>query len=439
MIYAPITTYSITINHFNLNSNSATMRFYNGFVSLSLLAIVSCVAPVYSQFGPRELFEMTSNLYFQRSFRDIRNFDEEYDFIIVGSGSSGSVLANRLTEVADFKVLVLEAGKFETILTDIPLTAAINQITSSNWGYRAESNASSCQAYINKACNWPKGRVVGGTSVLNFMVFNRGHRRDYDNWAGNGNYGWSYDEVLPYFKKLEDVRIPELRDLPYRGKKGPMTIEHSKFQSKLLDAFLEAGQDLGYNVNDPNGEEMLGFSKIQGTIRNGRRCSTAKAYLRSITNRRNLHLSVKSWATKIIIDEATRTAIGVEFVKNKKVYRVKATREVILSAGPIGSPQLLMLSGIGEKAHLDEMNIKTIQDLKVGYNLQDHATLPSLIFTIEKPYSIREKDLQVNPMAFFEYWFRNAGPLTMPGGSEGISFLKVPNSTLGEGDLHQQV
>lgn len=410
---------------------------HKGFVTLPLLlfaaaVFLSAVRPSHGQFGPQALFEMTSNLYFQRPFREVPRFDEEYDFIIVGSGSSGSVLANRLTEVADYKVLLLEAGKYETILTDIPLTAVVNQVTGANWGYRAEPDPASCQAYMNHSCTWPKGRVVGGTSVLNFMVFNRGHRKDFDGWAEKGNYGWSYDEVLPYFKKLEDVRIPELRDLPYRGRRGPMTIEHSKFQSKLLDAFLDAGQSLGYNVNDPNGHEMLGFSKIQGTIRNGRRCSTAKAYLRPITQRRNLHLSAKSWVTRILIDESTKTAVGVEFVKNKKAYRVRARKEVILSAGPIGSAQLLMLSGIGPREHLEEMKIKTVQDLRVGFNLQDHATLPSLIFTIEKPYSIREQDLRTNPMALLDYWFNHSGPLTMPGGSEGISFVKVPNSTLGE-------
>lgn len=401
---------------------------------LGTLLVTLClfVQRIESQLGPRQLFEMTSNLYFQRPFRDTHHFDDEYDFIIVGSGSSGSVLANRLSEVAGYKVLLLEAGKYETILTDIPLTAAMNQITSSNWGFRAEPNADSCQAYKNQSCNWPKGRVVGGTSVLNFIMFNRGHRKDYDGWAASGNTGWSFEEVLPYFKKLEDVRIPELRDLPYRGRKGPMTIEYSKFKSQLLGAFLEAGQSLGYDLNDPNGEEMLGFSKIQATIRNGRRCSTAKAYLRSIVNRRNLHLSVKSWVTKVIIDESTKTAFGVEFVKNKKLYRVRAKKEVILSAGPIGSAQLLMLSGVGPKEHLDEMQIKTIKDLRVGYNLQDHPTMPALIFTIEKPYSIKESELQRNPMAFIEYWFNNGGPLTMPGGSEGISFVKVENSTLGE-------
>lgn len=401
---------------------------------LLLLVVIasSCVRQSEGQFGPQDLFEMTSNLYFQRSFRDIRHVDEEYDFIIVGSGSSGSVLANRLTEIFDYKVLLLEAGKYETILTDIPLTAAVNQVTGANWGYRAEPSNTSCLAYMNQSCNWPKGRVVGGTSVLNFMVFNRGHRKDFDGWAERGNYGWSYDDVLPYFKKLEDVRIPELRDLPYRGRGGPMTIEHSKFQSKLLDAFLEAGQSLGYDVNDPNGHEMLGFSKIQGTIRNGRRCSTAKAYLRPITHRRNLHLSAKSWVTRILIDKVTNAAVGVEFVKNKKLHRVKATKEVILSAGPIGSAQLLMLSGIGPKEHLEEMKIKTVKDLRVGFNLQDHATLPSLIFTIEKPYSVREQDLRLNPRALLDYWVNHGGPLTLPGGSEGISFVKVPNSTLGE-------
>lgn len=298
---------------------------------------------VASQLGPRELFDMTSDLYFRRRFRDISDVDAEYDFIIVGSGSSGSVMANRLSE--DYKVLLLEAGKYETILTDIPLTAVVNQITSSNWGYHADAaNGTSCQAYQKRACNWPKGRVVGGSSVLNFMVFNRGHRRDFDGWAEAGNTGWSYDEVLKYFMKLEDVRVPELRDMPYRGKGGPMSVSQCKFKTKLLDAFLEAGQSLGYDVNDPNGPDMLGFSKIQGTIRNGRRCSTAKAYLRSIANRKNLHLSAKSWVTKVIIDEATKTAVGVEYVKNKKTYRIRAKKEVSWMDGIVaGSASISML------------------------------------------------------------------------------------------------
>ena len=309
-----------------LRSQITTTTLWAPLALLLLLVVLLFPPGNHAQFGPREIFERTSDLYFQRAFRDVDEFTDDYDFIIVGSGSSGSALANRLTE--QYKVLLLEAGKYETMLTDVPLTAVVNQITSSNWGYSAEAQNTSCRAYINQSCKWPKGRVVGGTSVLNFMVFNRGHKKDFDGWAAAGCTGWSHDEVLKYFIKMENVRIPDLREMPYRGKHGPMSIEQSKFKTKLLDAFLEAGQSLGYDVNDPSGPDMLGFSQIQGTIKNGRRCSTAKAYLRPIVNRRNLHLSVKSWVTKVLIDEATKTAYGVEFVKNRKTYRVKAKREV---------------------------------------------------------------------------------------------------------------
>jgi choline dehydrogenase-like flavoprotein len=161
-----------------------------------------------------------------------------------------------------------------------------------------------------------------------------------------GNYGWSYDDVLPYFIKTENVKIPSLRNSPFRGKSGYLDIEHAPHTSPLHESFRRAGFELGYNYNDPNAEQQLGFSLAQATMRKGRRLSAAKAYLRSVAAQRpNLHISMASWVTKIVIDPFTKMALGVEFVKNRKRYFIKAKKEVILSAGTIGSAQLLLLSG----------------------------------------------------------------------------------------------
>lgn len=171
-------------------------------------------------------------------------------------------------------------------------------------------------------------------------------RRDYDRWAELGNYGWSFNDILPYFKKVENVKIPSLRYSPWRGNSGYLDIEYAPYTSPLHGSFREAGYELGYDYNDPNGENLMGFSLAQATMRNGRRLSAAKAYLRSVAAKReNLHISMSSWVTKIIIDPFTKTALGVEFLKNRKRYFIKAKKEVILSAGTIGSAQLLLLSG----------------------------------------------------------------------------------------------
>ncbi|XP_055679234.1 glucose dehydrogenase [FAD, quinone] [Lutzomyia longipalpis] len=399
------------------------------FFALIILSSIYFIPHTCGQEFLQTLFTMGNDIYFSQPLRDTVEFQSQYDFIVVGAGSAGAAVAGRLAEVSDFSVLLLEAGQDETILTDVPLSASLNQLTGANWGYKPEPSKKACVGLKGGVCNWPKGRVMGGTSVLNYLVFNRGHRKDFDGWAAAGNTGWSYNDVLPYFKKLENVKVPQLKDSRYRGMSGPVSIDYSPFQTKMLTSFLETGQRLGYKINDPNGEQMLGFSKIQATLLNGRRCSSSKAYIRPMANRPNLHISMKSWVTRIIIDPITKIAVGVEFLKNKQKYVVRAAKEIILSAGVIGSPQLLMLSGVGPADHLKSVGIPLIQDLKVGYNLQDHMSLPGLVFLIDKPLSVRERDVN-NPLTVMNYFFFNSGPLTIPGGSEGYAFMKVPNSTL---------
>lgn len=262
------------------------------------------------------------------------------------------------------------------------------------------------------------------------MVFNRGHADDYDRWARAGNEGWSYREVLPYFKKMERIGIADFKSSKYRGRKGNVDIQHPAYHSKLLDAFLEAGKEFGYEENDPNDEQMLGFSQVQATTRNGRRWSAAKAYLRPIKKRANLFVSMRTWVTRILIDPVTKVAYGVEFVKNRQRYRVNATKEVILSAGAIASPQLLMLSGIGPAKHLNDLHIPIIQNLSVGYNLQDHVGLSGLAFLVNESITISERSVK-GVSSIFSYYVFERGPLTLPGGAEALAFVKTPNSSLG--------
>ncbi|XP_055326921.1 glucose dehydrogenase [FAD, quinone]-like [Sitodiplosis mosellana] len=365
---------------------------------------------------------------FDYKIHDTGTFDH-MDFIIIGAGTGGCVMANRLSENPKWKVLLLEVGDEESdLLNSIPLTSAISLATKYNWGYQTERAKKACLHLIDGVCHWPKGRALGGTSVINLMVFNRGHRDDFDGWARAGNDGWSYDEVLPYFKKFERIGIEELKSSKYRGTEGNVDIQHPAYRSKLLDLFLQAGKDLGYKVNDPNGKDMLGFSQVQTFTRNGKRLSAAKAYITPIKKRENLFVSMRSWVTRILIDPETKVAYGVEFVKNRQRYRVNATKEVILSAGVIASPQLLMLSGIGPAEHLQKHQIPVVQNLNVGYNLQDHVGLIGLAFLVNDSVTISETSVE-GLTAPYRYFVYGDGPFTLPG-AEGLAFVKTPNSTL---------
>lgn len=351
-------------------------------------------------------------------------WDNEYDYIIVGSGSAGSVLANRLSEDLDVNVLVLEAGGSENVATDVPIVTTSLQKSSIDWQYLTEPQHASCYALNDRRSHWPRGKVLGGSSVLNFMLYIRANPRDYNNWAFNhGCEGWSWKDVYPYFLKSEDNTDPDYAYKPWHSRGGYLTVSTPPSPTPLAEAFLQAAPYMGYKVADLNGPTQSGFMYPQGTIRRGARCSTAKAFLLPCKGRKNLNLVTFAQVTRILFHG--KRAIGVQFSHFGKMYKVYARKEVILSAGTINSPQLLMLSGIGPRFHLEAHGIPVIADLPVGDNLQDHIYPGGIHFATDHPVSIVEERIRFAvPQNLVKYFTVGKGPLTSLGAIEGLAFIK---------------
>ncbi|XP_063238482.1 glucose dehydrogenase [FAD, quinone]-like [Bacillus rossius redtenbacheri] len=365
--------------------------------------------------------------------RDEPTVSPEYDFIVVGAGSAGCVVANRLTEVPDWTVLLIEAGREENYVMDVPIIANYLQFSEANWKYKTEPSDAACLGHTNRRCNWPRGKVMGGSSVLNYMIYTRGNWRDYDNWRSMGNDGWGFDDVLPYFLKSEDNNIEGMAtDSRYHSKGGYLSVSNIPFHTSLADAFIRAGLETGARVVDYNGRDQVGFSYLQVTMKNGTRWSSSRAFLHPASSRSNLHVKKYSLVTRILIDPRTRTAYGVEFTNKGKTYRVKAKREVILSAGAINSPQVLMLSGIGPREHLEKLKVPVVNDLKVGYNLMDHIALGGLTFLCNHT-SLRTFDLIQSSKNFLEFFSYHRGPFSVPGGCEALAYYDLKNPGAADG------
>jgi choline dehydrogenase len=293
----------------------------------------------------------------------------EADYVIVGSGSAGAAMAYRLSEDGRNSVIVIEYGGTD-IGPFIQMPAALSfpmNMSLYDWGFESEA-----ETHLGgRKLATPRGKVLGGSSSINGMVYVRGHARDFDHWAGEGAAGWAYANVLPYFKRMETAHGGEEG---WRGTDGPMHVKRGPRRNPLYAAFVEAGRQAGFETTDDyNGSKQEGFGAMEQTIHHGRRWSTANAYLRPALKRPNVSL-VNGFVRRVVIEN--QRATGVEFEARRQIQFVKARREVILAASSINSPKLLMLSGIGPAAHLAQHGIKVIADRPgVGANLQDHMEL----------------------------------------------------------------
>ncbi len=343
---------------------------------------------------------------------------DTYDYIVIGAGSAGCVLADRLS--ADFgrSVLLIEAGgKDRHPLVRLPMM--MGKLMHSgiyNWSYQTEPEPE----LDNRRIYWPRGKALGGTSTINGMIYVRGNAADYDRWAQLGNPGWSYAEVLPYFRKSETHAE---RGDDFHGRDGPLSVCRARGTNPLFDRFVEAGVQAGYVRNDDfNGTGQDGFGRYDFTIRNGKRCSTATAFLRPAMRRPNLTVATHALTERIVIEKSR--AVAVDYVRRGVRHRARAAREIVLSAGAVNAPQILMLSGIGDAADLKAHGIDVVHHLpSVGRNLQDHVDV-CLVYEVTKPITLHG-DLRVDrlTMAIVEgVLFGRGVATTFP--YEGGAFLR---------------
>jgi choline dehydrogenase len=346
-------------------------------------------------------------------------FGMEFDYVIVGAGSAGCAIANRLSAGSDISVALLEAGgEDRSPWIHIPVgyfKTMGNPKT--DWCYKTEADP----GLNGRAINWPRGKVLGGSSSINGLLYVRGQPQDFDHWRQLGNDGWSWDDVLPYFKRAENWEGAAADE---RGVGGPLNVSENKVDRDIVDAWVEAATAAGYRrTPDYNREDQEGVGYFQMTMKDGRRCSSAAAYLKPVRKRPNLHIFTRAQSEKVLIDGNRVT--GVRCTINGKSVDVSARREVVLSAGSIGSPQLLMLSGIGDALELQPHGIDVLHHLPgVGKNLQDHLQARPVFKCRASTINTETGNMFQLAAIAFQYALKRSGPMAMAA-SLGTGFLKT--------------
>ncbi|XP_065093141.1 glucose dehydrogenase [FAD, quinone]-like isoform X3 [Ochlerotatus camptorhynchus] len=352
---------------------------------------------------------------------------QEYDFIVVGAGSAGSVVANRLSENPDWKILLLEAGGDPPIESEIPLLLMHLSNSSHVWNYYAEKSPSASKGY-KKGSYWPRGKMLGGCSSNNAMLYVRGNSRDYDRWEELGNPTWNWKNVLEYFKKSEGNEAYHIQQEKgaFHGTDGPLKVNTFMSNDMTKMVITEAAAELGHiEIMDVNSDEFIGYCVAQGTVKDGKRYSTAKAFLNPAKDRTNLHIIKHAHVTKINIENGIATGVSFDIGENKDIV-AKVKNEVVLSAGAINSPQVLKLSGIGPQEELNKFNIPVLHDSPhVGQNLQDHIVVP-LMLSMHKsrPITVNFDELMDNIYSYFRY---GMGPLGSIASTDLIAFVNTHN------------
>ncbi|MGI9522581.1 MAG: GMC family oxidoreductase, partial [Hyphomicrobiaceae bacterium] len=356
---------------------------------------------------------------------------ETFDYIVIGAGSAGCPVASRLSENPKNRVLLLEAGpKDRNIWIHIPIGYYRTMTSSLSWGYNTEPD----EGIAGRSLIWPRGKVLGGSSSINGLVYIRGQSQDYDHWRQLGNEGWGYDDILPFFKKAEDQ---ERGGDSYHGSGGPLKVSDIRDKREICDAFIEAAQEAGIPKNDDfNGADQEGVGNFQTTSRNGWRCSTAVGYLNPIRNRANLQIETDAMVRQVLFDG--KRASGIRFHQHGEERTVNATGEIVLAGGAINSPQLLQLSGIGPADRLREHGVEVMHDSQgVGRDLQDHYQA-RIVCELNKAISVND-DVN-NPLRLawtgLRYALARRGPMTFSAGHVGVFTKVLPESATPDAQVH---